>query len=135
VVATLRTAGLRTPAGRSVACMQGGRYSVDIEFEAEVPPKSMGRNVSRLETFLPASATVRLAKEKADEGLIEVEVVLPAGTPAMALRDVVRAVEMVTITPGGLPVDDPIGDLRRARVTRVGDAPEWNFERTQAEGP
>jgi hypothetical protein len=110
--------------------MGPGRYSVDIEFEYRIDPgQTLGRNVKRLETYLPASATVRMAKQDDGAGLVGLEVCLPAGTPAMALRDVVRAVEMVTITPNGPPVDDPLGNLRQATVTRVGDDPNWDVER------
>jgi hypothetical protein len=112
--------------------MDGGRYSVNIEFEFNIPPgKTMGKNITRLEMFLPPNANVSMAREDEPAGVLALEVILPAGTPAMALRDVVHAVEMVTVTPGGRAVEQPLGDLRRATVTRVGDAPEWSFERRE----
>jgi hypothetical protein len=44
--------------------VDGGLYVVDVDCEARVPPrKTMGRNVSRLEAFLPQDATARLARE------------------------------------------------------------------------
>ena len=111
----------------------GGRYLVSIEFEFKVKPgKTLGTSIRRLEMYLPANARVAMASEDEPADLIGLEVEIPAATPAMALRDVVRAVEMVTLTPeGGLPVENPLGDLRHATVTRIGDAPGWNFERRE----
>ena len=106
---------------RSVGGVKGGRYSVDVEFAAQVEPgKTMGRNVSKLENYLPKGATVRLVKADPDKSVVEVEVCLSAANPATALRDVSRAIELVAVTPAGVPADDRIGDLLQAKVTRVG---------------
>ena len=69
--------------------MAGGRYEVDIEFEAEVRPgKSMGK---------------------------------------------ARAIELVTVGPGGLPAENPIGDLRQAKVKRIGEVPGHLLTRGSSE--
>lgn len=97
---------------------------MDVEFAAQVEPgKTMGRNIRKLESYLPKGATVRLAKADPDKSVVEVEVCLSAASPAMALRDVSRAIELVAVTPAGLPADDRIGNLLQAKVTRIGDDP------------
>ncbi len=72
-----------------------------IEFAARLPVGSMGRRVSKFESLLPRNAAVRLVKESPDVGVgeVEVEVYLDSLSPAMALRDVSRAVELVAATP------------------------------------
>jgi hypothetical protein len=105
---------------RSVGLVDGERYRVTVDFEAKVPVGSMGRRLSKFELLLPGDASVHVVKESPDEGVGCVEVELNSAGPAMALRDVARAIELVSVGVGGRPEDNPMGDVRSARVDRIG---------------
>jgi hypothetical protein len=107
---------------RSVAVMKGQRYMVALEFAApDLTVGSVGKRVSKFESLVPGDWSVRVVKESPEEGVGEVEVLLTAMSPAMALRDVARAVELVSLTAAGM--QDKMPDVVRASVARVSETP------------
>jgi hypothetical protein len=98
--------------------VQPDRYRVSVEFRAElVPAGGLGRRVSKFEGMLPANAAVRLVRDAG--GTAEVEVHIDSLSAAAALRDVARAVELVTAAIGAEPGEPAMGDVVNASVERV----------------
>jgi hypothetical protein len=102
--------------------MRSQRYRVAVEFAApDLVAGSVGRRVSKFESLLPGDSSVCVVRESPVEGVGEVEVYITSMSPAMALRDVARAVELVSVTPAGMP--DKMPDVVRASVARVSEPP------------
>jgi hypothetical protein len=97
--------------------MEGGHYEVDITFEIirPHPAPSLASIVQRIEQLLPEGSAVKsVTRGNAHEELGGIDVTLHSTSPAMALRDVARALELVASEK-----DETLRDLVRATVTRV----------------
>ena len=109
-----------TEAARTLRGMQGGRYHVAVLFEMTRPETEppLGSTVRRIESLLPEGATVRLIGRRGDsrDAPGEIEVSIRSAGPAMALRDVARAIELAADQEQKV-----LGHLVRATVEQLPD--------------
>jgi hypothetical protein len=97
--------------------MEGGHYEVDITFEIirPDPAPSSASVVQRIEALLPEGSAVRsVTRGSAHERRGGIDVTLHSMSPAMALRDVARAIELVASEK-----DEMLRDFVRCTITRV----------------
>ena len=109
------------PCRRSLKQVGLATYVVNLTFDMSRRPYSEpGEGLQHLARFLPDSAKMRSAQAPpggADSGLYTIDLSLPAATPAQALRDVARALELAA-----LEVDpDALGEVQRATIERQPD--------------
>ena len=117
MTAPSRKARRGPPAARIMNRMDGGHYEVEITFEIvrPQPPPALASVIQRVEQLLPEGSAVKsVTRGSAHEELGVIDVTLHSASPAMALRDVARAIELVASEK-----DETLRDFVRATVTRV----------------
>jgi hypothetical protein len=97
--------------------MEGGHYEVEIIFEITrpYPAPPLTSIIRRIEQLLPEGSAVKsVTRGTAHEELGGIDVTLHSSTPAMALRDVASALELVASEE-----NETLREFERATITRV----------------
>jgi hypothetical protein len=113
----LRISAPVTGAARTMGRMEVGHYEVEIIFEVirPVPAPPLASIVQRIEQLLPEGSAVKsVTRGTAHEELGGIDVTLRSTSPAMALRDVASALEVVASEK-----NETLREFERATITRV----------------